>query len=105
MIGFPLFFNPTTNNLHFVEVYTQRHRLDHHLSSTNTLLNTRRKRYGAMGTANGEDQLCIILGVVLCCSDGGDGLKVADGHLVPLFYIRKGNNCFRRIGNEEIFTT
>jgi hypothetical protein len=33
------------------------------------------------------------------------GWKVADGHLVPLFYIRKGNNCFRRIGNEEIFTT
>jgi hypothetical protein len=33
------------------------------------------------------------------------GWKVADEHLVPLFYIRKGNNCFRRIGNEEIFTT
>jgi hypothetical protein len=65
MIGFLLFFNPATNNLHFVEVYTQHHRLDHHLSPINTLLNTRRKRYGAMGDSNGEDQLCLILGVVV----------------------------------------
>ncbi len=90
MIGFPLFFNPTTNNLHFVEVYTQRHRLDHHLSPANTLLNTRRKIYELWETANGEDQLCITLGVVLCCFGGWRWAgKLLDGPLVPLFYIRK----------------
>jgi hypothetical protein len=57
MIGFLLFFTSPINNLHLVEVYTQHRRLDHHLSPTNTLLNTRRKDMEQWETANGGASL------------------------------------------------
>ena len=50
---FLLFFTSPTVNLHLVEVYTQRHRLDYHLSPTNTPLNTR-KDMEQWETAKGE---------------------------------------------------
>lgn len=59
------------------------------------------------GTANGEDQLCIILGVVLCCSDAmvEMGWKVAGWASRSSVLYSERNNCSRRIGNEEIFKT
>jgi hypothetical protein len=54
---FLLFFTSPTVILHLVEVYTQRHRLDHQLSPTNTPLNTRRKDMEQWETAKGEASL------------------------------------------------